>query len=77
MPTRLGSWLVALVAVWGALTSAATGAETTLLEAVESGNRAAALRLLAARSNPNAVAPDGATAIMYAAANGDLDLVPR
>ena len=71
----LGSWLVAVVAVWLAPTSLATPAKTTLLEATESGDHAAALRLLAERSDPNAVGPDGTTAIMYAAANNDLDLV--
>jgi ankyrin repeat protein len=46
-----------------------------LLDAAESGSHAAALRLLAERADPNAVGPDGTTAIMYAAANSDLDLV--
>jgi uncharacterized protein len=82
----VGSWLlVAVVAVWVATTSFATAAQTTLarrslgevglLEAAESGDRATALRLLAEHSDPNAVGPDGTTAIMYAAANDDLDLV--
>ena len=75
MRALLGSWLVAAVAVWFAPTSIATAAKTTLLEAAESGDRATALRLLAERADPNAVGPDGTTAIMYAAANNDLDLV--
>ena len=53
-----------------------TAADTTLLDAAESGDRAAALRLLAAKgTNVNAAGPDGTTAIMYAAANDDLELV--
>ena len=47
----------------------------TLLSAVEQGDRAAALRLLAKGANPNTPGADGATAIMYAAANDDLELV--
>src|SRR5437667_9151924 len=75
MRALLGSCLIAAVAVWSAPTSIATAAKTTLLEAAESGDRATALRLLAERADPNAVGPDGTTAIMYAAANNDLDLV--
>ena len=51
--------------------SIATAAETTLLDAAERGDRAAALRLLAKGANPNAPGPDGTTAIMWAAANDD------
>jgi ankyrin repeat protein len=53
----------------------ATAAETTLLEAAERGDRAAALRMLANGANPNAPGPDGTTAVMWAAANDDLELV--
>ncbi len=67
--------LIAVVAVWVAATSVATAAETGLVEAAERGDRATALRLLAERADPNAAGPDGTTAIMYAAANDDLDLV--
>jgi uncharacterized protein len=66
---------VAAMVVWLAATSTARAANTTLLEAAESGDRATALRLLAQGANPNAPSADGATPIMYAAANGDLDLV--
>ena len=48
-----------------------SAAEPTLLDAAERGDRAAALRLLAKRANPNTPGPDGTTAIMWAAANGD------
>jgi ankyrin repeat protein len=53
-----------------------SGAEATLLDAVERGDRAAALRLLAIKgTDPNAPGPDGSTPIMYAAANDDVELV--
>jgi ankyrin repeat protein len=55
--------------------SVAWAAEATLLDAAERGDRAAALRLLEKGANPNAPGPDGTTAIMYAAANDDIDLV--
>jgi ankyrin repeat protein len=55
--------------------SIARAANTTLLEAAESGDRSTALRLLAQGANPNLMSPDGATPIMYAAANDDLELV--
>jgi ankyrin repeat protein len=60
------SWVVA---------PGATAAATTLLEAVERGDRAAALRLLATGADPNAPGPDGTTPIMWAAANDDPELV--
>ena len=47
----------------------------TLLEVVERGDRAAALRLLAKGSNPNTPGADGTTPIMWAAANDDVELV--
>ena len=48
---------------------------STLVEAAEQGDRAAALRLLAKGASPNAPGPDGTTAIMWAASNDDLALV--
>src|SRR5687767_3726006 len=53
----------------------AEAAEPTLLDAVERGDRAAALRLLATGADPNVAGPDGTTPIMWAAANDDLELV--
>jgi uncharacterized protein len=51
-------------------------AEATLLEPAESGDHAAAMRLLSVKgANVNAAGADGTTAIMYASANGDLELV--
>jgi ankyrin repeat protein len=65
---------LAVVAVWLAAVSV-PAAENTLLEAVERGDRAAALRLLSTGADPNAPGPDGTTAIMWAAANDDAELV--
>ena len=42
----------------------ASAAENTLLDAVERGDRAAAVRLLTKGANPNAPGPDGTTAIV-------------
>ena len=50
--------------------------DPTLLDTAESGDHAAAMRLLSAKgANVNATGADGSTAIMYAAANDDLELV--
>src|ERR1700733_1385095 len=47
-----------------------------LLETAESGDHVAAMHLLSAKgADVNATAADGTTAIMYASANGDLELV--
>jgi ankyrin repeat protein len=57
-------------------TSIIWAAETTPLAAVEAGDHAAAMRLAATKgANVNATGADGSTAIMYAAANNDLELV--
>ena len=54
----------------------AADSTTTLLDAAESGDHAAAMRLVSAKgANVNATGADGSTAIMYAAANDDLELV--
>src|SRR5262245_46679341 len=72
---RTLSPLVTAIAVVLAASSM-LAANLTLLDAAESGDHAAALRLLSAKgTNVNATGADGATAIMYAAANGDLELV--
>src|SRR6266446_3679517 len=71
------TWCVlVLMAASVASISIAAPATTTLLDAAESGDRAAALRLLADKgTNPNAAGPDGTTAIMWAAHHDYLDLV--
>jgi uncharacterized protein len=78
MRTRLLAFLCLLCSLaylTGDAGAAGAAGKTALLDAAESGDRAAALKLLAERADPNAVGADGTTAIMYAAANGDVDLV--
>ncbi len=68
--------VVAIGMVGVAAISVATAADAPLLlDAAERGERAAALQLLSKGANPNAPGADGTTAIMYAAANDDLELV--
>ena len=50
-------------------------AESSLTDAAGLRNRAAVLRLLAEGVDPNETAPDGTTALMWAAYHDDLDLV--
>ena len=50
-------------------------AEPTLLDATERGDRTVALRMIASGANVNTPGPDGTTAVMYAAANDDVELV--
>jgi uncharacterized protein len=69
---------VAAIAVLlaGASMLAAADSTTTLLAAAESGDHAAAMRMVSVKgANVNATDADGSTAIMYASANGDLELV--
>jgi ankyrin repeat protein len=66
---------VVIVAVCALAISAVSAAENTFLDAAERGDRAAAVKLLASGADVNAAGPDGTTAIMYAAANDDLELV--
>jgi uncharacterized protein len=66
-----GAWMMA-----AAPAATRSAVDTALLEAVESGDHTAAMRLLSAKgANVNSVGADGATPIMYAAANNDLELV--
>ena len=74
-PRRPFYVFTAAVVVSLATTPVATAAESPLLEAVEHGDRAAAVSLLASGADPNVPGPDGTTAIMYAASNDDLELV--
>ena len=67
---------VAVTVVLAAGASLAMAASLTPLAALESGDRYTALRLAGLKgANVNAVEADGSTAIMYAAANNDLELV--
>jgi ankyrin repeat protein len=72
---RLEALVAAIVAVLVFMVGLATGAEPTLLDAAERGDRAAVTRMLSKGADPNTPGPDGTTAVMYAAANGDADLV--
>ncbi|HEX6993919.1 MAG TPA: ankyrin repeat domain-containing protein [Gammaproteobacteria bacterium] len=56
---------------------AVRAADSSLLTAVEAGDRQAALELLAAGADPNERGPDGSTALMWAAYYGDAELVRR
>jgi ankyrin repeat protein len=68
--------LLAAAAVLAAGALWSTAAEQTLLDAAEAGDRATALRLLNSKGvDVNAAGPDGTTALMYAAAHDDLELV--
>lgn len=62
-------------AIMVAVTTVAAAPGNSLLDASERGDRAAALRLLANGADPNTPGPDGTTAVMYAAANDDVELV--
>src|SRR5580698_1428711 len=67
-------WLAGALVILAADTAAPRS--NALLDAAESGDHAAALRLAGVKgANVNATGNDGSSAIMYAAANGDLELV--
>jgi len=71
-----GRRFAASIAVLLAGTSILTAAGMTLPGAAESGDHAVAMRLASTKgTNVNATSADGTTAIMYAAANDDLELV--
>ena len=55
-------------------TSVVSFAASPLLDAVEQGNRAAVLALLAKGADPNVAGADGTTPIMWAASNGDVEI---
>jgi uncharacterized protein len=68
--------LTAVFAVLLAGTSMAVAGGPSLIETAEAGDHETAMRLLSSKgANVNATGADGATAVMYAAANGDLELV--
>jgi ankyrin repeat protein len=75
MRTLPARWVTAIAVVFLMTALTATAAVTTLLDAAEAGDRAAAMRLLAQGANPNAAGPDGTTPIMWAASNDDVELV--
>jgi uncharacterized protein len=67
------SCVIATLFAFGA--GVAIGAEPTLLDAVERGDRVAALAMLAKGADANRPGPDGTTPVMWAAANDDVELV--
>ncbi|HEX5109170.1 MAG TPA: ankyrin repeat domain-containing protein [Vicinamibacterales bacterium] len=68
--------IVALLLIAAVFAGTLDAAGSPLLDAAERGDRAAALKALAAKgADPNQAGPDGTTAIMYAASNGDVELV--
>jgi ankyrin repeat protein len=67
----LARFLLAITAL------AASAAEISLIDAAKADNRQAALALIEQRVNVNAAAPDGATALIWAAHNSDSELVAR
>ena len=71
-PAKAGHYVLVLVLAAASLASAA---DVSLPDAAERGDRAAVLRLLAKGANPNAPAPDGTTAVMWAASGDDVELV--
>jgi uncharacterized protein len=66
--------LVLAVAAWS---SALAAGPADLIEAVQSGNTAAAIKLIDQKVNVNGTSPDGTTALHWAAHNADSDMVDR
>ena len=64
-----------LIAILLSASSARAADGPLVVAAAEKGDRAAVLRLFTKGGDPNAPGPDGTTALMYAAANDDLELV--
>jgi len=76
--TRLAVLFLCLLCILCSFPSSGRGAATSnakLLDAAEAGDRATSLRLLSEKADPNTAGPDGTTAIMYASANDDIELV--
>jgi ankyrin repeat protein len=71
-PAKAGRYVLLLAL---AAASTARAAEPTIVDAAERADRAAVLRALAKGANPSTPGPDGTTAVMWAASNGDLELV--
>jgi ankyrin repeat protein len=67
--------LIVAAAVLGLWAGTAAAAQTSLVEAAEQQDSAAALALLGQGADVNATSPDGTTALMWAAHSGDRALV--
>jgi ankyrin repeat protein len=75
-------WLIALLTTTAVAGLAATGGDglrdgLRVVDAVKSGDRAAALSLLDRHANPNLTEADGTTALDWAVRQDDLDLADR
>jgi uncharacterized protein len=66
--------LVLTVAAWS---SALAAGPADLIEAVQSGNTAVAIKLIDQKVNVNGTSPDGTTALHWAVHNADADMVDR
>jgi ankyrin repeat protein len=69
-PTRRGAWLAAVMLLF---VTTAGAAESELVDAVKSVDRAAVLELLKQRADVNASEADGTTALYWAAERNDLE----
>src|SRR4051812_14436500 len=67
----------ALLLATGATSVFGQVSQATLIDAVQTGNRAAAVKLIDQRVDVRTPAADGTTALHWAAHNGDTDLVDR
>jgi uncharacterized protein len=66
-----------LLALFGLAAFAETSADTRLVEAIKSGDRAAALTLIAARVDVNTSEIDGTTPLHWAVHRGDVELAEK
>jgi ankyrin repeat protein len=68
----------ALIVTAGVTVGAASAfGQVTLVDAIQTGNRSAAVKLIDQKVDVKAATPDGTTALHWAAHNGDADLVDR
>lgn len=72
---RSSFWLVVLLIVACRPVLAAGPAD--LIDAIQAGNTAAAIKLLDQKANVNATSPDGTTALHWAVHNADAEMVER
>ena len=66
-----------IVAAGVAAGTASAFGQAALVDAIQTGNRSAAVKLIDQKVDVKAATPDGTTALHWAAHNGDADLVDR